>query len=129
MYTIVVSLMMVICILLVIVVLIQNSKGGGLATGAAGSQVLGVKRTTDFLEKATWTLGIALVSLALDFLSSTFLSLDFLSLFLSLSLLSLASESAETSLELGAFTSSGPLAAIKIPAPSLLKFLAEMVIG
>ena len=65
MYTIVVSLMMVICILLVIVVLIQNSKGGGLATGAAGSQVLGVKRTTDFLEKATWTLGIALVSLAL----------------------------------------------------------------
>lgn len=65
MNTIVTILILVVCILLIIVVLIQNSKGGGLATGSGGNQVMGVKRTTDFLEKTTWTLAIALVSLAL----------------------------------------------------------------
>lgn len=42
---------------LVFIVLIQNSKGGGLASGFASSnQVMGVRKTTDFLEKATWFL-------------------------------------------------------------------------
>jgi preprotein translocase subunit SecG len=42
---------------LVFIVLIQNSKGGGLASGFASSnQVMGVRKTTDFLEKATWVL-------------------------------------------------------------------------
>jgi preprotein translocase subunit SecG len=42
-------------IFLVLIVLIQNSKGGGLAAGFSSSnQVLGVRKTTDFLEKATW---------------------------------------------------------------------------
>ncbi len=49
-------------LLLVLVVLVQNSKGGGLASNFAGSnQVMGVRKTTDFLEKATWGLAIALV--------------------------------------------------------------------
>jgi len=54
--------MILICaILLILVVLIQNSKGGGLASNfSQGNQVMGVKKTTDFLEKATWTLAICL---------------------------------------------------------------------
>ncbi len=48
------------------VVLIQNSKGGGLASNFASStQVMGVKRTADFLEKSTWTLASALLLLCL----------------------------------------------------------------
>lgn len=53
-------------ILLILVVLVQNSKGGGLAANFASSnQVLGVRKTTDFLEKATWTLAVSMVVLAL----------------------------------------------------------------
>ena len=57
------SVMVIICaILLTLIVLIQNSKGGGLASSfGQGNQVMGVKKTTDFLEKATWTLAIALM--------------------------------------------------------------------
>jgi len=56
------SVMIIICaILLILVVLVQNSKGGGLASNfSQGNQVMGVKKTTDFLEKATWTLAICL---------------------------------------------------------------------
>ncbi|MDE7074841.1 MAG: preprotein translocase subunit SecG [Odoribacter sp.] len=43
--------------LLILIVLVQNSKGGGLASSFASSnQIMGVRKTTDFLEKATWTL-------------------------------------------------------------------------
>jgi preprotein translocase subunit SecG len=49
-------LMFIICVLLILVVLVQNSKGGGLAAGFTGSQIMGVRKTADFLEKATWTL-------------------------------------------------------------------------
>ena len=38
------------------IVLIQNPKGGGLtgALGGFGNQLMGVKQTTDVLEKGTW---------------------------------------------------------------------------
>ncbi len=52
-------------------VLIQNPKGGGLSSGfAGGSNLMGVKRTGDFLEKGTWTLAVALMvfSLAINIL-------------------------------------------------------------
>ena len=50
-------IIVIISILLVAVVLLQKSKGGGLAAGLAGdNQILGAPKTTDFLEKATWTL-------------------------------------------------------------------------
>jgi len=50
-------LIFIVCILLILIVLVQNSKGGGLAANFSGSnQVMGVRKTTDFLEKATWTL-------------------------------------------------------------------------
>jgi preprotein translocase subunit SecG len=59
-------LIIIAAILLILVVLVQNSKGGGLAANFASSnQVMGVRKTTDFLEKATWSLAISMVVLAL----------------------------------------------------------------
>ncbi|HEX8547549.1 MAG TPA: preprotein translocase subunit SecG [Cytophagaceae bacterium] len=56
----------IVAILLILAVLVQNSKGGGLASnfGASNNQ-FGVKKTSDFLEKLTWGLAIALVVLCL----------------------------------------------------------------
>lgn len=52
-------------ILLILIVLVQNSKGGGLASNFSSSnQIMGVRKTTDFLEKATWTLSIAILVLS-----------------------------------------------------------------
>ena len=67
MYTIFAILIIICCVLLVLVVLVQNPKGGGLSStfGGGGNQMMGVKKTTDFLEKATWTLAISLISLSL----------------------------------------------------------------
>lgn len=62
MYTFLVTLAVITAILLAIVVLIQESKGGGLASNVSGANsVLGVRKTTDFVEKATWTLAALLV--------------------------------------------------------------------
>jgi preprotein translocase subunit SecG len=59
-------LIMIICVLLTLVVLVQNSKGGGLASNFSSSnQFMGVRKTADFLEKATWTLAVALIALCL----------------------------------------------------------------
>ena len=64
--TIISALIILVCILLILVVLVQNSKGGGLASSFSSSnQVMGVRKTADFLEKATWTLAIALLVLSL----------------------------------------------------------------
>ena len=43
-------------IILGLIILIQNPKGGGLSAsfGGIGNQLMGVKRTTDVLEKGTW---------------------------------------------------------------------------
>ncbi|MCW3104539.1 MAG: preprotein translocase, SecG subunit [Bacteroidetes bacterium] len=55
-----------VCILLILIVLVQNSKGGGLASSFSSSnQVMGVRKTADFLEKATWSLAGALLVLSL----------------------------------------------------------------
>ena len=52
---------LIICFLLGAVILVQNPKGGGLASGfTGGAQMGGVQRTTDFLEKSTWYLIVAL---------------------------------------------------------------------
>ena len=56
----------IVCVLLILIVLVQNSKGGGLASSFSSSnQVMGVRKTGDFLEKATWTLATALLVLSL----------------------------------------------------------------
>ena len=66
MYTVVTVLIVIVCVLLILVVLVQNSKGGGLASGFSSSnQVMGVKKTTDFIEKLTWGLALTLVVLCL----------------------------------------------------------------
>jgi preprotein translocase subunit SecG len=60
MYIFISVLIIVVAILIVLIVLVQNSKGGGLAANFAGNnQVMGVRKTADFLEKATWVLIIA----------------------------------------------------------------------
>ena len=57
MYVFISILILIFSAVLVLIVLVQNSKGGGLASGFSSSnQVLGVRKTTDFLEKATWFL-------------------------------------------------------------------------
>jgi preprotein translocase subunit SecG len=65
-YILVSVLILIACILLILVVLVQNSKGGGLAAnfGSTG-QIMGVRKTADFLEKATWYLAISLLALSL----------------------------------------------------------------
>lgn len=66
MFIIIVILCIIICILLGLIVLVQNSKGGGLAANfSAPTQVMGVRQTADFLEKATWWLIGILVVLCL----------------------------------------------------------------
>jgi preprotein translocase subunit SecG len=57
MYVFISILILIAALLLVGIVLIQNSKGGGLASGFSSSnQIMGVRKTSDFLEKATWGL-------------------------------------------------------------------------
>lgn len=57
MYLFLVILIVIAAIFLCFIVLIQNSKGGGLSSGFSSSnQIMGVRKTTDFLEKATWGL-------------------------------------------------------------------------
>lgn len=65
-YVFILVLILIASVLLTLVVLVQNSKGGGLASNFAGSsQIMGVRQTADFLEKATWSLAIALMALSL----------------------------------------------------------------
>lgn len=53
-------------ILMLLIVLVQNSKGGGLASGfSSNNQYMGVRKTTDFLEKATWTLAASICILSM----------------------------------------------------------------
>lgn len=66
MYLVVAWLMIFVSIFMVIVVLVQRSKGGGLAQNfASQTQVFGVRKSTDFVEKATWTLSILMLVLSL----------------------------------------------------------------
>jgi preprotein translocase subunit SecG len=65
MYTLITVLIFIVCILLVLIVLVQNSKGGGLASNFQSTgQVMGVRKTADFLEKFTWGLAGALLFLS-----------------------------------------------------------------
>ena len=50
-----VVLIVILAILMCLVVLIQESKGGGLASSfSASNQIMGVRKTTDVIEKVTW---------------------------------------------------------------------------
>ena len=66
MYSVLVILAVVAAILLILIVLVQESKGGGLTSNmAGGNSIMGVHKTTNFVENATWTLAIALVVLSI----------------------------------------------------------------
>lgn len=66
MYTFITLLIIVVCVLMILIVLVQKPKGGGLASNfSSTNQVMGVKRTTDVVEKATWILSISLFVLAM----------------------------------------------------------------
>jgi preprotein translocase subunit SecG len=69
MYTLVISLIIFFAVLLVLVILAQNSKGGGLTSqfgGSSASNIIGVKKTGDLLEKLTWGFIIAIMVLSLS---------------------------------------------------------------
>ena len=65
-FSIFLVLITIVCFLLIVVIMVQNPKGGGLSSTLGGSQMLGgVQKTTDFLDKSTWTLGTILIALIL----------------------------------------------------------------
>lgn len=66
MFALLISVILVLAVLLILVILGQNSKGGaGAAFGGSASQIMGVTRTGNVLEKATWILAITILGLAL----------------------------------------------------------------
>ena len=62
-----VILIILACAILGLIILVQNPKGGGLAGNVGGfsNQLMGVKQTTDVLEKGTWVLAIVVALLCL----------------------------------------------------------------
>ncbi|MEM9338323.1 MAG: preprotein translocase subunit SecG [Bacteroidota bacterium] len=61
------TLILIVAVLLILVVLAQNPKGGGLSSqfgGSGSTQLMGVKKTGDLLEKLTWGFAIALLVLS-----------------------------------------------------------------
>lgn len=62
-----VLLIILACVFLGLIILVQNPKGGGLAGNVGGfsNQLMGVKQTTDVLEKGTWVLAAAVGLLCL----------------------------------------------------------------
>ena len=73
MYTLILTLIIIVSVALTFIVLIQKPKGGGIASNfSGGSQIMGVKRTNEIVEKLTWGLAIALLFLTMS--SNLFLS-------------------------------------------------------
>src|SRR5690606_22211932 len=69
MYTFVIGLIVFFSVLLVLVILAQNAKGGGLTSqfgGSAASNIIGVRKTGDLLEKLTWSFLISIIVLSLS---------------------------------------------------------------
>ena len=67
-FSIFLILILIVSFLLVLVIMVQNPKGGGLSSSFGGGdsqQIGGVRKTTDFLDKSTWTLGGLLLGLIL----------------------------------------------------------------
>ena len=62
-----VTIIAILAVLLILVVLAQDSKSGALSSNFGASQVMGVKRTTDLLEKLTWGFMVGIIVMALSF--------------------------------------------------------------
>lgn len=71
MYSFLAILLIIVCVLTILVVLIQNPKGGGIAANFSNipNSLMGVKKSSDFIEKATWgcALAIMLITLSIGF--------------------------------------------------------------
>ena len=61
MYTFSIIMIVVASILLILAVLVQSPKSGMAANFGAANQTMGVRQTTDFLEKFTWAMIAAIV--------------------------------------------------------------------
>ncbi len=73
MFILLITLILILAVLLILVILGQNSKGGvGAAFGGSASQIMGVTRTGNVLEKATWVLSVSILVLSLG--SSAFIN-------------------------------------------------------
>jgi len=71
MFIIIISVIIILSVLLILVILGQNSKGGvGAAFGGSASQIMGVTKTGNILEKSTWVLAVSVLVLSL--ISSAF---------------------------------------------------------
>jgi preprotein translocase subunit SecG len=69
MYTLIIGFIIFFAVLLVLVILAQNAKGGGLTSqfgGSSASNIIGVKKTGDLLEKLTWGFIITIMALSLS---------------------------------------------------------------
>ncbi len=69
MITFIIGLIIFCCVLLVLVILAQNAKGGGLTSqfgGSGATNIIGVKKTGDLLEKLTWGFSVAIMVLSLS---------------------------------------------------------------
>lgn len=67
MSTFITILILIASLLMIGIVLIQKSKGGGLASNFASSnQIMGVRKTTDVVEKATWTIAVIIMVLSIS---------------------------------------------------------------
>lgn len=76
MYPLILGIIIFLAVLLVLIILAQNSKGGGLSSqfgGSGASNIIGVKKTGDLLEKLTWALavGIMVLSMSASFILPT----------------------------------------------------------
>lgn len=65
MYIVCIVLILIASALIILAVLAQNPKSGMAANFGASNQVIGVRQTSDFLEKFTWTLAIIILLLSL----------------------------------------------------------------
>ncbi|MFI3248084.1 MAG: preprotein translocase subunit SecG [Rikenellaceae bacterium] len=64
-YSICIGLILVACVLMILAVMVQSPKSGMAANFGASNQVMGVRQTSDFLEKFTWAMAGAILALSL----------------------------------------------------------------
>ncbi len=64
-YSICIGLILVACVLLILAVMVQSPKSGMAANFGASNQVMGVRQTSDFLEKFTWAMAGSILALSL----------------------------------------------------------------
>ncbi|MCB0737497.1 MAG: preprotein translocase subunit SecG [Bacteroidetes bacterium] len=64
----IIGIIILACLVLWAIILVQNPKGGGLSSQFGGGSVtnlIGAKKSVDFIEKATWTVGAVVLGLVL----------------------------------------------------------------